>query len=202
MSLASPNRRSAPAPGEGAPLAVTPDVLAAILAPYKPHCRYLQSAEVEVPSRETNGAGPPPLVRARGAFQIPQSWYINDTGHFNSIEFNICYNQLVYTLIGQCTLSELVPELRAMTFAEYLARQLPDVLIAKFSSAFKRPMDSQNFHGTVSLHGISSRRQLMLLKTSCWFEGDDGGYSDGNITLAIVNREREDQRGPGAAPGA
>jgi hypothetical protein len=202
--------------------AVSPDVLDAILSPYKAHCRYLQSATIEVPERRArpglgngNGRGhgrgdpaTPPVVLAHGEFQIPESWYIRDTGHFNSIEFNICYNQLVYTLIGQCVLNGLVSDLSSMTFDEYLARQLPDVLIAKFSSAFKRPMDSRDFRGTVSLNGITSRPRLMLLRTSCSFEGSDGGYSEGDITLTIVQRDPirgrgpGDGRGPGVDPGA
>ena len=36
------------------------------------------------------------LISAKGRFSIPDSCYIDDTGHFNAVEFNICFNQLAY----------------------------------------------------------------------------------------------------------
>lgn len=161
---------------------VAADLLAAVLAPYKPHCRYLHQAVVEVPGGEG------PLVLARGEFGIPESCYIDDTGHFNSVEFNLCYNQLVYTLMAQCVAADLLPAFSAWTVDEYLARQLPDVLIHEFSSKFKRPMDMRRFTGEVAIAEARDRRRFLFLRTTCRFWDEAGGESEGEISLAIVDR--------------
>lgn len=162
---------------------VDASLLKAVLQPYKTHCRYLKAAEVEA---YTN-APQQPLARAKGNFEIPESWYIDETGHFNSIEFNLCYNQLVYVLIGQCVVSKLIPELSRMTYEEYRRRQLPDVLIVKFASTFRKAMDSKQFKGNVYIDRVSDRGKMLLLKTRCDFFDESGGCSDGEVTLAIVN---------------
>ncbi|MFN0204705.1 MAG: FcoT family thioesterase [Planctomycetota bacterium] len=171
---------------------VEPSLLKAVLQPYKTHCRYLKNAEVEAftilpDAANTTTSGQQPLVRAKGNFEIPESWYIDETGHFNSIEFNLCYNQLVYVLIGQCIVSKLIPELARMTYEEYRRRQLPDVLIVKFSSTFRKAMDSKQFKGNVYIDRVSDRGKMLLLKTRCDFFDESGGCSDGEVTLAIVN---------------
>jgi hypothetical protein len=166
-------------------VSVDEKLLAEILLPYKQHCRYLKSASVEVPAAAGADA---PIASARGQFEIPGSWYIDETGHFNSIEFNLCYNQLVYVLIGQCVRDRLVPAFASMTYDEYRRRQLPDVLIVEFSSTFRKAMDSRKFSGIVSIDRVSGRSRMQILKTRCEFQDADGGFSEGAITLAIVNR--------------
>src|SRR2546422_760024 len=76
---------------------VDPSVLDMVLDCYKPHCRYLHSATVE-PGR--NGV----VVAGRGEFAISESCYIADTGHFNAVEFNICYNQIAYITLAHSVL--------------------------------------------------------------------------------------------------
>ncbi len=155
----------------------------AVLAPYKEHCRYLERATVEVSEN-----GEEFVARISGDMGIPDSCYIDDTGHFNSVEFNICYNQLVYLLMAQCVVSGITPEFSAMTIEEYLARQLPDVLIHDFSSKFKRPLDPARFRGTVSILAANQRSKFVLVKTRCEFEDGSGGSAWGDILLAIVDR--------------
>lgn len=65
-----------------------PSLLAQVLNPYKAHCKYLKSAQVTKEGDPHDGG----RVIGRCEFSIPQSCYIDDTGHFNSVEFNICYN--------------------------------------------------------------------------------------------------------------
>ena len=69
--------------------AVDPQLLARVLTPYKPHCRYLRTAAVRYATARS-------IAAASGTFSIPESCYIASTGHFNAVEFNICYNQLTY----------------------------------------------------------------------------------------------------------
>ena len=68
------------------------NLLRLILIPYKPHCRYFQNA----------------FLTARGEFSISESCYIAETGHFNAVEFNICFNQLSYYLIAECSHHQLL----------------------------------------------------------------------------------------------
>lgn len=183
MSMPAPARR----------ISVDPAVLDDILSPYRPHCRYLKRVTVELPPPDAEDA---PVAWARGEFEIPASWYIDDTGHFNSIEFNLCYNQLVYTLIGQCVRDGLVPELATMDYEEYRRRQLPDVLIVRMTSAFKKAMDARSFRGVVSIERIGDRKSMLMLRTACEFEDADGGFSSGEITLAIVDSGVEQDARP------
>ena len=181
---------------------VEDDLLQRVLAPYKDHCRYLERATV-VSAMDPPATGAPPangslqrgrwgdgepLVWIEGELAIPASCYIEDTGHFNSVEFNLCYNQLVYTLMAQCVVSELLPPFSAMTLEEYLARQLPDVLIHEFSSKFSRPMDMRAFRGRVTITSAGDRKRFLLVHTTCQFDDDRGGHSHGEVTLAIVQR--------------
>lgn len=164
-------------------LPVEDGLLAKVLAPYKPDCRYLRRAKVELPE-----PGADHLVRLHGELSIPSSCYIDDTGHFNSVEFNICYNQMVYVLMAQCVESRLMPAFAAMTLPEYLARQLPDVLIHDFASKFRRPLAPRDFRGTVSIVEANDRSRFLLLRTHCEFEDGLGGSCHGDVSLAIVQR--------------
>ncbi len=177
-------------PPNGPRIVVEPDLLASILAPYRPECRYLRSAVVDVPHVQPDDftLDPVALARASGEFSIPESCYIDATGHFNSVEFNICYNQLVYVLMAQCVVSKLVPSLSDMTIDEYRRRQLPDVLIHEFSSVFKRQLSPDRFVGEVRIDHVSSRGRFIFLRTSCRFRDDAGGLAQGEVTLAIVDR--------------
>ena len=177
-----------------ATLHVESALMAQVLAPYKPHCRYLQGAKVELPA-----AGADYLVRLHGELSIPDSCYIDDTGHFNSVEFNICYNQMIYVLMAQCVESRLLPAFAAMTMPEYLRRQLPDVLIHDFASKFRRPLTPRAFTGTVSIVEANDRSRFLLLRTHCEFEDGSGGSCHGDVSLAIVQRAED---GTGRTNGA
>ena len=169
----------------GRSIEVAGDLLARVLTPYKPGCKYLRSAIVEQGASEQDS---PTLIRGR--LSIPESCYIDDTGHFNSVEFNLCYNQLVYVLMAQAVVDDLLPAFESWTLDEYLARQLPDVLIHDFSSKFHRPMRVDDFEGTVEITSAVPRRKFTLVHTRCTFRDDAGGHSHGDVSLAIVHRRR------------
>lgn len=177
-------------------------LLERVLAPYFPHCRYVRAADASFPS--TTGTGTP-VALLRAGLSIPSSCYIDDTGHFNSVEFNICYNQMIYLLMAQCVVSRVTAPFAAMTLDEYLARQLPDVLIHDFQSRFKQPMGTGRFHGEVAIDELRDRRRFVFLRTSVRFWDEQGGASDGEVSLAIVDRRDAARRGPApgdAGPGA
>ncbi|MGW9436989.1 FcoT family thioesterase [Streptomyces sp. NPDC055607] len=152
-----------------------------VLLPYKEHCRYLTSALVE---RDGHGN-----LTLRGRFEIPESCYIASTGHFNAVEFNICYNQMAYYLLAAAVRHSLVEPFGSWSMAEYWERQLPNVLIADFRSRFRRPMESTSFSGSLTFTKISQRsgdRPLVVVDTVCAYGDDSGDCSDGNVKLAIT----------------
>lgn len=168
-------------------------LLQRVLLPYKPHCRYVQQAAVRLAQDADEG----PRVVARGELTIPQSCYIDDTGHFNSVEFNICYNQLVYFAIAKAVEQQLFDAFAGWNIDDFWRKQLPDILITRFESSFRRPVQPHHFHGEVSFGPPRSAgsASLLLLRTRCRFWDDAGGLCDGQVALAIVNAQTAGQRG-------
>lgn len=178
-----------PFPGVARGLAAQDDLslMARVLRPYKPHCRYLLQAEVS-PS-----ADHPDQVVARCELSIPESCYIDDTGHFNSVEFNICYNQMVYYAIAKTVQHGLLPSLAGWTLDDFWRKQLPDILITRFESCFRKPVNPRRFHGEVVLtrgRYSGGAQPMLLLRTTCRFWDDEGGHCDGHIMLALLNVPR------------
>jgi hypothetical protein len=128
-----------------------------------------------------------------GDLGIGESCYIDDTGHFNAVEFNICYNQLIYYLIAKSVKEGLVPALRSWTLDDFWRAQLPDILITEFRSRFKRTMRGKRFFGSVSLADVvrvdqsAWSKPLIVLHTTCRFWDEPGGLSVGKVTIAIQN---------------
>ena len=165
-------------------------LLERFLAPYKENCRYLKRAEFQYPDRSTataksDGDGQR-IGLIKGDFAIPESCYIDDTGHFNSVEFNICYNQLFYIMIAYLVQNKLLKEMSDWDLDIYQRRQLGDFLIVKFSSTFKQPINSDVFQGTLSINKCLMRNNLILIKTSCAFY-DAKGWSEGDVAIAVLN---------------
>ncbi|MFE4628383.1 FcoT family thioesterase [Streptomyces mirabilis] len=158
-------------------------LVARVLEPYRENCRYLRGAElVETPDK----------IAARGRFGISESCYIDDTGHFNAVEFNICYNQLGYYLIAKCVEDELFPQFSEWSMDDFWKRQLSNVLIYKFSSRFKGMIDPRSFEGEVSfrepvISDRPGRPSVMFVETSCSFRDDAGGFAEGEVTLAFTD---------------
>lgn len=119
------------------------NLLDEILTPYLPHCRYLWKASVSLSPE--NG-----LPLARCAFTIPESCYIADTGHFNSVEFNICYNQMAYYLLAKTVKEGLAAPFDRWDMDDFRERQLSSILISDFQSTFRRPVNGRHFSGEIS----------------------------------------------------
>ncbi|MFK4106601.1 FcoT family thioesterase [Streptomyces sp. NPDC019531] len=159
------------------------ELLPRVLQPYKEHCKYLRTAEVTLRSG---------MPTARCEFAIPESCYIDDTGHLNAVEVNICYNQMMYYLVAKSVKEGLGDEFSSWTMADYWRRQLPDILIARLSSNFRRPINARSFQGEMEFRFLSrkapagSRPFLMAVTSHRYWDGD-GGLCDGEVTLAITN---------------
>lgn len=158
------------------------ELLSGVLRPYeRPRTQYLKSATVAV------GDG---SASARGRFAIPFPCYIDDTGHLNSVEVNICFNQLMYYLIAKCVQERALPEFDDWTMEDYWAKQLPDILIAGFRSDFKRPIDSSSFTGEVSFAEFARTnrsRPVQLVDMPWTFQDDKGGFARGEVRMALVD---------------
>ncbi|MEV7977587.1 FcoT family thioesterase [Streptomyces sp. NPDC086519] len=159
------------------------ELLARVLVPYKDNCKYLRSALV------TAGAG---LSAVRCEFAIPESCYIDDTGHLNSVEANIAYNQMMYYLVAMSVREGLLTGFGSWTPDDFWRHQLPDILIARFAGSFRRPVDPRAFSGEMEFHSVTRRTPgggapFLHARTSYRYWDGDGGRCDGEATLAFVN---------------
>lgn len=158
------------------------ELLPQVLRPYKAHCKYLQSAAVSTRSS---------LVSARCELAIPESCYIDDTGHLNAVEVNISYNQMMYYTVAKAVKEGLLEEFVGWTLDDYWRHQLPDILIARFSGSFRRPINARSFSGEIEFLSVERRspggEPLLVAETGYRYWDDDGGRCDGTVKLAFVN---------------
>lgn len=157
------------------------DFFKQVLMPYRTHATYLNRAFVESePEKGIYG-----LV-GKGEFSIPESCYIDDTGHFNAVEFNICYNQLGYTFLAHCIQHNLIPELRDYTIDTFLNKQLANFLIVRISSGFTKILNAKKFYGTWGINKVRKMPSCTFLNTYCNFHDDYDGVSKGEVTIGIL----------------
>ncbi len=172
-------------------------LLAEVLRPYKPHCRYLRSARVTAAGEPRSGG----RVTARCELGIAESCYIEDTGHFNSVEFNISYNQMMYYIIAKSVKDGLMSPFSGWTMDQYRQRQLGSILIAEFGSTFKRAMQARQFFGEIEVTNIVERMgtaelsPLIIMYTSCRFWDEQGGSCRGAVKV-VVAQSAERSTGP------
>lgn len=155
--------------------------LARVLVPYRQHCCYLKKAYFE----QQQGLGVQGLLM-NGEFAIPESCYIDDTGHFNAVEYNICYNQIAYLHLGHCIQQGLIPELSEYDGETFFKKQLSHFLIATLSSGFQSFINAKHFYGTFGIYSIKKTAKCTFMKTYCYFHDDQQGKSKGEVTLAIL----------------
>jgi hypothetical protein len=158
------------------------DFMARVLKPYFNHSRYLkrawfqQSASNDLQSLIMNGE-----------FAIPESCYIDDTGHFNAVEYNICFNQICYVHMAHCIKNALIPELSEdYDMDTFFEKQLPNVLIAKLTSSYQSQLNAKLFYGTYGISAIKKTSSCTFIKTYCRFYDDANGRSKGEVTLAVL----------------
>ena len=173
------------------PMPVADDLLTDILRPYRARARYLRSAEI-THVRDKNAEGVHActgLITAKGRFAIPESCYIDDTGHFNAVEFNICYNQLAYVMFGACIEAGLMHKLRCErfrvpSFQEFKRDQLPKMLIVSIESRYYKQLEAGTFEGTLTLDRMAPVGGAWFLFTSMSFADREGVKAKGSVVLA------------------
>jgi hypothetical protein len=157
------------------------EILSRILVPYHEHCRYLLDGSVDVLDREAEF-----IVEAHGHFSIPRSCYIASTGHFNAVEFNICFNQLSYFMLGICAKYSLLRVFDGWSLEEFSRRQLSDFLIVKFSSSFRKSMNADSIDGQVGITRVMQRGASVFMKLRSSFQDGRGGEADGEALIVIT----------------
>jgi hypothetical protein len=152
-----------------------------VLKPYFEHSRYLKRARFQ----HSESLDPQSLIMT-GEFAIPQSCYIDDTGHFNAVEYNISFNQICYVHLAHCIKHRLIPELSDYSMDTFWIKQLPNVLIAKLTSSYQSQMNARRYYGTYGINAIKKTSKCTFIKTYCHFYDDDNGKSTGEVTLAVL----------------
>ncbi|PRI15275.1 hypothetical protein B2J96_12790 [Mycobacterium shigaense] len=130
------------------------------------------------------------IIVGAGDLGFDHSCYIEETGHFNAVEFVISYNQLIYYTLAASVRDKLIPELSCWTMDDYWQRQLPSVLISKMSTRFRQPINSRCYRGVLEITGIEFRnrsRPLLALQTTIEFTDDDGGSATGELEIVLVD---------------
>lgn len=161
---------------------INDDFLATVLKPYREHCYYLKNANFQN-KKEKGIQG----LIMNGQFSIGESCYIDDTGHFNAVEYNICFNQIAYLHLAHCIENKLIPELDGFQLDSFFDKQLSHFLIARINSGFQNFINTRHFYGTFGIHSIKKTSKCTFIKTYCLFFDDDKGSSKGEVTLAIIN---------------
>lgn len=126
-------------------------------------------------------------LTAVGAFAIEESCYIDRTGHFNAVELVISFNQLTYATLAHAIRDNLVPLLDEWTLADYWERQLPNVLITRLDSRYRRPLDAAAYRGTLTLRDFAFRnRSRPVVGFSASMQFADGGTGDAFVDVDIA----------------
>jgi hypothetical protein len=186
--------------GSDLPIVIADAFVATILKPYRTHAKYLKSAQITHLSDKTTAKNAA-FVTGTGQFAIEESCYIDDTGHFNAVEFNICYNQLAYVLFGKCIelgiLQKLNTELQkfsdekanglSLTMADYKRHQLPAMLIVSIEGVrFFKQLASGAFQGSLSINRVAPLGGAWFFFTSIDFSDAEGVKAKGSVVLAFV----------------
>jgi hypothetical protein len=173
------------------PIAIADTFAAEILKPYRANATYLKSAEiVRVNDKLAIAGTDQKLIVGRGRFAIPESCYIDDTGHFNAVEFNICFNQLAYVLFAGCIDAGLMHKVRAgevdvLSIAEFKHHQLPAMMIVSLESRYFKPLNSKDFSAELSINKISAVGDAWFFFTEITFSDSEGVKAKGAVTLAF-----------------
>ena len=171
---------------------LTPEMLARVLIPYRDNCKYLKKLSMQYlpPSSEVSKEASEASIVAIGDLSIAESCYIDSTGHFNAVEFQICANQLMYAMGAECTRRRLIRAFEPMDLEGYYERQLPNVLITNVTMAFKKVMNPRRFRGRLQLDRAYVMRERAFWECTVVYSDDEGGLADGTIIVTMALGEK------------
>jgi hypothetical protein len=173
---------------------LAPSFVSDVLSPYFDHTTYLKEVAVSLRPKKDAGFDAPLDISARGVFRIEKSCYIQSTGHFNAVEFNICFNQLAYVMYAHGFVTGYFPErysesgdrLRVLNAENFANKQLSSMLIVNLASKFKKEIRGKQFYGELEIGKVRATPNCMFSTNHVKFFDDDGGFSEGEVTLALL----------------
>uniref|UniRef100_A0A450ZHG7 (2E)-enoyl-[ACP] glycyltransferase n=1 Tax=Candidatus Kentrum sp. TUN TaxID=2126343 RepID=A0A450ZHG7_9GAMM len=151
-----------------------------LMIPYRTHATYLKKATFVITTQ-----GDRRTFSIKGDFRIPISCYIDDTGHFNAVEYNICLNQIGYVFLAHCVKEKLLPEIGDYDLETFIKNQLSNVLIYRLSSKFPRMINAKKFYGELKLNSLKKVGNYTMFNYECGFWDDGDGYSNGSV-IAVM----------------
>lgn len=165
-------------------------LLARVLRPYRAISRYVVAAELHHPAarRAPDPDDPSSWIAVAARCAVAESCYIDDTGHFNAVELNITYNQMLYAglaAVARHGLLEAVP----WDLEQFFAHQLPDVLIVEYHARFVRPLDPRAFRCRFEIREVLPKphKQMALLRTACAARSAGEGAADAEVLVALLH---------------
>ena len=156
-----------------------------VLSCYRDHCQYVKKAGIYSSEHGPLDPNRDALLSLKAELSVPVSCYIDDTGHFNAVEFNICYNQMMYLLMAH-GVEQGILDIGIADLAEFKQRMLSDILIIEMKNKFRQAICDDKIYGTVSIHQCVLKRNLYIVKTSCQFFDSKGGKQFGDVTAAVL----------------
>ncbi len=167
---------------------------------YREECRYLREAWVIHPKNYNpesliDNTDPKNYFGSEGLFSIPSSFYMepslssdsdaNRYTHFNAVDAVICYNQLAFIQGIEGGMRALLPYHRLGIDVESLrtVKTTINMLIAKMSMTFVRPIDPTDFTGRITINTMYFHKGLPFAETEFSFEDKKGGLAVGSARL-------------------
>lgn len=170
--------------------AVPAPLLQRVLQPYRKNVHYVLDASFAHPAERCapRPDDPSTWVEVDGRCSISGSCYIDDTGHFNAVELNITYNQLLYTGLAAIAAHDLLADL-PWNLDDFFVHQLPDVLIIDYHARFRRPLTARAFSATFAVTEVIRKphKDMVLLRTTCQARCDHEGDASADVMIALVH---------------
>ena len=170
--------------------AIADDLRERVLRPYLPVSRYVRRARLERPMHSAlpRSNAPASWLRLDADCTIQAPCYIESTGHFNAVELNITYNQMLYLCLAESMRLGLFGK-PAWSLEQFFQAQLPNVLITDYQAKFRRPMTSAKFSSWFMLESVqvNTKRRRAMLKTRCGASNDGTDANEAHVTVALVD---------------
>jgi hypothetical protein len=163
------------------------DLLTRVLVPYRDNCKYLKRMWMEYRpagpgvSQEASDSS----IVAFGDLSIGESCYIDSTGHFNAVEFQICANQLMYAMGAECARRHILSAFWSIDLDGFYERQLPNVLITNVKATFRRVVNPRRFHARLALDRSYVIGDRAFWECSVAYTDDEDGLADGTIVVTL-----------------
>jgi len=166
------------------------ELIERVLLPYLPASRLVQSAQLDRPrqTRMPESNDPDSWLRLDAQCAVTTPCYIEDTGHFNAVELNITYNQMLYLCLAETLRLGLIPK-PAWDLEDFFKSQLPNVLIVDYQARFRRPMTSARYQSWLQIESIrvQGQRNRVRLQTRCAASNDGNDANEAQVSILLVD---------------